>query len=95
MTVRDSEWTEVDRAEVLALAAYRGTFCPCGCGFLRADTMADEKTGPAPSFTADRMVCRARLARLETAAAVDDPNKPPPVSAGARVWTVRMHEPRK
>ena len=86
---REPEWTEVDRAEVFALQLYRTSLlCPCGCGFLRQDTFSPE--GKGPDFASTRQVCRARLVQLETAASVDDPNKPLPVSAGARVWTTSM-----
>lgn len=95
MTTTEGEWTEVDRAEMFALEEFRSAIlCPCGCGFLAADTLANEKLGPAPSFSASRVVCRARLARLEAQAGVDDPKKAPPVSAGARIWTTHM-KPRK
>jgi hypothetical protein len=88
----ESAWTEVDRAEMFALAEFRSSIlCPCGCGFLAADTLANEKLGPVPTFTATRVVCRARAARLEAAAGVDDPKKPPPPSAGARIWTTTMN----
>jgi hypothetical protein len=86
---KEPEWTEVDRAEVFALALYRSSLlCPCGCGFLRADTFSRE--GEGPDFTSARQVCRARLTQLETAASVDNPDKPPPLSAQARVWTTTM-----
>lgn len=78
---------------MFALQEFRAAIlCPCGCGFHAADTFANEKLGPVPTFSATRVVCRARLARLEAAAAVDDPKKPPPVSAQARVWTTTMQK---
>lgn len=87
---RESEWTEVDRAEVHALQLYRTSLlCPCGCGFLRKDTLSPE--GQGPDFASTRQVCRARLIQLETAASVDDPKKPRPISADARVWTTSMN----
>lgn len=89
VATRAGEWTEVDRAEIFALEEYRnGLLCPCGCGFLAADTLSMEGVGP--DFSASRVVCRARLAQAEAASAVDDPKKPPPVSARARVWTTVM-----
>ncbi|MGW5556848.1 hypothetical protein ACWER9_06450 [Micromonospora sp. NPDC003944] len=86
VTTREPEWTEQDRAEVLALALYRAEFCPCGCGQRYVETTSDEETGP--QFTADRVVCRARLALLEAqkAAATQD------VVGGARIWRVRKRE---
>lgn len=74
---------------MFALAEFRSSIlCPCGCGFKAADTLSMEGVGP--DFSASRVVCRARLARLEAAAGVDDPKKAPPVSAGARIWTTVM-----
>lgn len=83
MTTREPEWTEQDRAEVLALALFRAELCPCGCGQRYVDTTSPEETGP--QFTASRVVCRARLALLEAqkAAATDD------IIGGARLWHVR------
>lgn len=93
MTTTEGEWTEVDRAEMFALEEFRSAvLCPCGCGFLAADTLSMEGVGP--NFSSSRVVCRARLARLEAQAGADDPKKPPPVSAGARIWTTHM-KPRK
>jgi hypothetical protein len=89
VTTTEGEWTEVDRAEMFALEEFRSSIlCPCGCGFKAADTLSMEGVGP--DFTASRVVCRARLARLETEAAIDDPKKPAPVSARARIWTTSM-----
>jgi len=93
VTTRESRWTEVDRAEMFALEEFRSSIlCPCGCGFKAADTLSMEGVGP--SFDATRVVCRARLARLEAEAAVDDPKKPAPVSARARIWTTSMISPK-
>jgi hypothetical protein len=89
VTTTEGEWTEVDRAEMFALEEFRSAvLCPCGCGFLAADTLSMEGVGP--DFAATRVVCRARLARAEAMAAADDPKKPPPVSAQARIWTTVM-----
>ena len=87
MTTREPEWTDQDQAEVLALALYRSSLCPCGCGHPAADTRSPEQTGPR--FVATRVVCRARLAQLETQRALDD-GKPPALTAAARIWTVDM-----
>jgi hypothetical protein len=76
---------------MFALEEFRSSIlCPCGCGFLAADTLGNEKLGTAAQFSASRVVCLARLARLEAEAALDDPKKAPPVSARARVWTTHM-----
>lgn len=78
---------------MFALEEFRSAIlCPCGCGFLAADTLSMEGVGP--DFSSSRVVCRARLARLDAEAAADDPKKPPPVSARARVWTTSMKKKR-
>lgn len=82
MTTREPEWTEQDRAEVLALALYRAEYCPCGCGQRYEDTTSPEETGP--QFVATRVVCRARLALLEAQKAAQTED----VIGGARLWRV-------
>jgi hypothetical protein len=86
VTTREPEWTERDQAEVLALALYRASLCPCGCGHQVADTTSHEETGPA--FAASRTACRARLAQLEAERAADG-GKPSP-NAAARLWTIQL-----
>ncbi|MGC5019009.1 hypothetical protein [Micromonospora sp. DT47] len=61
VTVRESEWSDADRAWMAALVGYRATLCPCGCGHLADDTLAHEDDGrrwvaPPPAR------CRARTA---------------------------------
>lgn len=90
VTTRGPEWTEQDRAEVLALALYRSWLCPDGCGYLAKDTFSHEETGPV--FTADHQACRATLALVEQMRA-GDTGKPNP-NARARVWRVQM-KPRR
>ncbi|MEU4367557.1 hypothetical protein [Micromonospora chersina] len=83
ITHRESEWTEQDRAEVLALRAYRAERCPCGCGQKYVDTTSPEETGP--HFVVERKVCRARLALVEA----QEANKRDDAVGRARLWTVR------
>lgn len=83
VTTREAEWTEQDRAELLALAVYRAGLCPCGCGHRYADTTSPEATGPR--FVASRVTCRARLTLLETQAAVTTENSR---HTGARLWRI-------
>lgn len=40
----ESEWDEQQQAWMLALAEYRASRCPCGCGHAIADTTAKEGT---------------------------------------------------
>ena len=61
MTVREPEWTDQDRAWMLALIGHRDGLCPCGCGLPADQTLAHESDGrrfavPAPTR------CRARTA---------------------------------
>ena len=86
VTTREPEWTELDQAEVLALAEYRASLCPCGCGFPAADTTAPEATGPV--FVVGRSTCNARLALLEAQRGADA-GKPASPNAPARLWTIR------
>lgn len=60
MTSRESEWTDQDRTEVLALLEYEASLCPCGCGHLYEDTTSNWETGP--EFVVTRKTCRARAA---------------------------------
>jgi hypothetical protein len=90
VTTRESEWTEQDRAELLALALYRAQLCPCGCGYRADDTTSDEATSGI-TFTASRVTCRARLALVEAQRAVDEGKKPSP-NAAARLWRVQMRK---
>jgi hypothetical protein len=86
-TTREPAYTELDRAELLALALYRTWLCPCGCGFLAEDTFSHEETGP--TFTASHQACRAALALIEAKRAATNPDQPNP-NAGARVWHLTM-----
>lgn len=82
----ESEWDQQQRAWVVALAAYRGERCPCGCGQRWIDATSDEESGP--QFSATRVVCRARLALLEAQRAAETQD----IVGGARLWTVSKRE---
>jgi hypothetical protein len=58
VTERDSQWTERDRSEALALEMYESWKCPCGCGLMSRDTLSHEDDGV--SFKARKIRCRAR-----------------------------------
>lgn len=88
ITVSEPLWTDADLAEQEALVVYRASLCPCGCGWPRADTTSQEGSGP--DFTASRVICRARLAMIETEHAIDDGKHNP--AARARLWTTQMHD---
>lgn len=82
----ESEWDQQQQAWMEALAAYRGERCPCGCGQRWSDTTSPEETGP--QFSADRVVCRARLALLEAQKAAETQD----IIGGARLWTVHKRK---
>jgi hypothetical protein len=84
VTTSEPEWTEQDQADILALAVYRSRRCPCGCGYLEADTTSHEETGPR--FAASRTTCRARLALLEAQAGADEGKNTR--HTAARLWTI-------
>ena len=87
MTTREPEWTEQDRAEQLALADYRQSLlCPCGCGYLAADTTSRWETGP--EFDATHTTCRARAALVEAQKADADRKK----DNSAGFWAISMQE---
>jgi hypothetical protein len=45
VTVREPEWDEHEQGWALALAFYRDSLCPCGCGHPARDTLAPESAG--------------------------------------------------
>lgn len=69
-----------------ALRQHRAELCPCGCGQRYVDTTSPEETGP--QYEATRVVCRARLALLETQKA----NETQDIMGRARLWTVHKRE---
>lgn len=74
---REPRFTEQDRAELLALAAYRDGLCP-RCGRPIEVCTAHEETGP--TFDAEYTMCRATAALLPLRAAKEktSDNKPNP-----------------
>jgi hypothetical protein len=93
VTTREPEWTEQDIGEMHALTVFRATLlCPCGCGFLLADTTSHEETGPR--FQVSRTLCRARkeLIEQQTAHARSfDQNAPDPIPT-ARLWSIAIRK---
>lgn len=87
VTITEPRYTELDRAELLALALYRTWLCPDGCGFLSEDTMSHEEAGP--QFGASHQACRATLALIEQQRAATPADKPNP-NHRARVWRISM-----
>ena len=89
MTTREPEWTELDVAEQLALAEYRASFCPCGCGYPAADTTSNWETGP--EFDATHTTCRARAALVEAQNAATDRKK----DTSAWFWSISMQQKKR
>lgn len=88
VTVREPEWTEQDRAEILALALFRKSLCPLHGGPL-AECTSHEDTGP--QFTVGKKRCRAHDAVLEAQDGLKNTPRP-----GALLWSVTAKaEPRR
>lgn len=87
MTTSEPRWTELDRAEALALALYREGFCPCGCGNPADLTLVAEADSPGWAVT--EHTCIARYALIEKQNAVPEGRRK---YLGASLWSVR---PRK
>jgi hypothetical protein len=89
ITTTEPRWTEIDRAEALALALYRSGLCPCGCGNKVTQTLVPEADGPA--WEVHEISCTARMALLEVQNAVrESPSRAKYLPAS--LWLVR---PRK
>jgi hypothetical protein len=87
VTTSESRWTEQDRAEALALAVWRDSFCPCGCGNKRDQTLVPEEQGP--EWSVHETACTARFALLEKQNAVPESRQK---YLAASLWNV---QPRK
>lgn len=82
MTTRESEWLPQDRAEALALAMYRASLCPGGCGQPLTESTSHYTVGP--EYDAEGTTCRACASRDEAQRAEADRNP----NATARLWHV-------
>lgn len=89
VTTHEPRWTEQDRAEALALALYRASLCPHGCGQLVSDSTTDEDDGP--EFVAHRTTCRACAELIDARAVVADGKAPSP-HTNARLWHIEMRK---
>lgn len=87
VSTSEPRWTELDRAELLALAEYRAGLCPL-CGRPIRVCTSHEETGPA--FEADYTACRATLAQLEKRRAIAQGRQKPSENAPAYLWTVKQ-----
>lgn len=86
MTTREAAWTELDQAEMFALAEYRQSLCPLHHGPLEECQTAEDKGGP--EFTPQAIRCRAQydvIAAQETDSRMKD--KP-----GSMIWLATKRE---
>ncbi len=94
MTTREPEFSDLDRAEVLALALHRESLCPL-CGRPVEDCeAANERAGA--TWDARPRGCQTQRALLEAQrgqAQADGKN--PPLSAQARVWSIALNMPKR
>lgn len=70
---RESEWDDETRARALALAAFEGGLCPCGCG-----RQASEVFNPNQPYLVHEAVCAAgrAIARVRRDKAKANEEKP-------------------
>lgn len=85
MAIREPEFTDQDRVELLALVDYRGSLCPNGCGQPLEESTAKYDVGP--DYDVKRSTCRAcaLLAETRRAAAEADGGKG---DNAARIWHI-------
>jgi hypothetical protein len=82
IATREPEWLPVDRAEMLALAEFRGSLCPGGCGHPVDETTAHHEKGP--QYEAHSTTCRACAERREAQDGKAESNP----DASAQLWFV-------
>jgi hypothetical protein len=88
VTEREPEFTDQDRAELLALAHYRGSLCPNGCGQPLEESTAHYEVGP--EYDATKTTCRAcaALAEARRGAAEADGGKAD--RSASRIWRISV-----
>ena len=89
VTTREPQWTELDTAEMLALAEYRNTLCDC-CGLPKAMTWVDERD--APRFVVSKRYCLARRTLIESQQAYTNKGKDVKPVHGALRWSIRAEK---
>lgn len=88
MTTTEPEWTDQDRAEILALAEYRDSLCDC-CGLPKAMVWVHERD--APKFVVSKFPCQARKVLNISQAAYFGKDQPTPSQQALR-WSVRVDQ---
>lgn len=89
VTTRESEWTELDAAEMLAIAEYRDTLCHC-CGLPKSMVLVHEKD--APRFLVSKRYCHARRTLIESQQAFTENGKNVKPAHDALQWSVRVEK---
>lgn len=75
MTTLEAEWDAESRSWALALEAYEGSLCPCGCGY---PASVSQDPANEDRFTADLPIrCHARTALVRAQERVSDDVKAP------------------
>jgi hypothetical protein len=92
-TVREAAWTELDQAEILALAEYRSGLCRIHGGPLQECQTSEDDGGPI--FEARAAVCRAQQAVVMEQKS-DDAHRRDQEYGSALMWgTVKIDQPRR
>lgn len=89
VTTREPLFTDLDRAELLALGVYRAGLCPL-CGRPISVCTSHEEFGP--EFRAEYTMCRATAAQLEIQRAITDNGKKQNPNAAAYLWSTTIRK---
>jgi hypothetical protein len=88
VTIREPRYTDLDRAELLALAMYRDGLCPL-CGRpQRVCTSDEEQSGT--EFVASYVPCRAKLAIIQHQRDMTDDGRKPRPNASSYLWSTAI-----
>lgn len=88
MTTTEPEWTEQDRAEIIALGEYRDSLCDC-CGLPKSMVWVHERD--MPKFVVKTWPCQARKVLNVSQAAYFGKHQPTPSQQALR-WAVRIDQ---
>lgn len=88
MTDRDPEFTDQDRTELLALAHYRASLCPNGCGQPLEESTAHYSVGP--EYDATKTTCRACAALGEARRGAAEGDKGKTDNSASRIWRISI-----
>jgi hypothetical protein len=84
VTTSEPEWTDQDRMELLALAHYRDSLCPNGCGQPLEESTSSYEVGPEYDTSSDS--CRA-CAVMDAARRADRDAKK---DGGGRIYRLKI-----